>query len=108
MQHAEPAPTTPLQRWLLRLVYGLAAVLGMVYSYDFGKVIGGTAGRRACWRSTARCSARSSPARWPRSCASGGPKRIARPIARPVGRFRFDPVRSFRWRVARHRDGFHA
>jgi len=41
MQHADPAPATPLQRWLLRLVYVLAAVTGMVYSYDFGKVIGG-------------------------------------------------------------------
>jgi hypothetical protein len=41
MPHIEPAPATPLQRWLLRLVYALAAVLGMAYSYDFGKVIGG-------------------------------------------------------------------
>ena len=40
MQHPEPVET-PLQRWLVRLVYVLAAVLGMVYSYDFGKVIGG-------------------------------------------------------------------
>lgn len=32
---------TPLQRWLVRLVYLLAAVAGMIYSYDFGKVIGG-------------------------------------------------------------------
>jgi hypothetical protein len=41
MHPSESAPTPALQRWLLRLVYGLAAVLGMVYSYDFGKVIGG-------------------------------------------------------------------
>jgi hypothetical protein len=41
MHPFESAPTPALQRWLLRLVYGLAAVLGMVYSYDFGKVIGG-------------------------------------------------------------------
>ncbi len=40
MQHPERVPT-PLQRWLVRLVYLLAAVAGMVYSYDFGKVIGG-------------------------------------------------------------------
>jgi hypothetical protein len=41
MHHAEPGLAKPLQRWLLRGVYGLAAVLGMVYSYDFGTVIGG-------------------------------------------------------------------
>ncbi len=41
MQHPEPASVTPIQRWLVRLVYTLAAVAGMVYSYDFGKVIGG-------------------------------------------------------------------
>ena len=41
MHHAEPAPATPVKRWLLRLVYALAAVLGMVYSYDFGRIIGG-------------------------------------------------------------------
>ena len=41
MHHAEPAPSAPLQRWLVRSVYVLAAVAGMIYSYDFGKVIGG-------------------------------------------------------------------
>lgn len=41
MHHAEPDPTTPLQRWLVRLVYVLAAVTGTLYGYDFGKVIGG-------------------------------------------------------------------
>lgn len=41
MHRSESVPATPLRRWLLRWVYGLAAVLGMVYSYDFGKVIGG-------------------------------------------------------------------
>jgi hypothetical protein len=41
MQHAEHASDTPLQRWLVRLVYALAAVLGMVNSYGFGKLIGG-------------------------------------------------------------------
>jgi hypothetical protein len=40
MQHLDPVATPP-QRWLVRLVYVLAAVLGMVYSYDFGNVIGG-------------------------------------------------------------------
>lgn len=32
----------PLQRWLVRLVYLLAAMAGMFYSYGFGKLIGGT------------------------------------------------------------------
>lgn len=41
MQAPEPAPTTALQRWLLRLVCLLGAAIGMVYSYDFGKLIGG-------------------------------------------------------------------
>ena len=41
MHQAEPAPTTPLQRRLLWLVYGLSALLGMVYGYGFGKVLGG-------------------------------------------------------------------
>jgi hypothetical protein len=40
--HQSEAPTAgALQRWLPRLVYLLAAVAGMVYSYDFGNVIGG-------------------------------------------------------------------
>jgi hypothetical protein len=30
-----------VQRWLVALAYGLAALVGMVYGYDFGKVIGG-------------------------------------------------------------------
>lgn len=41
MHPAETAPITALQRWLLRLVALTAALLGMVYSYDFGQVIGG-------------------------------------------------------------------
>jgi len=41
MHHAEPVPAMPLKRWLLSLVYVLAALLGMAYSYDFGKIIGG-------------------------------------------------------------------
>jgi hypothetical protein len=41
MHQAEAPAAGALQRWLLRLVYLLAAVAGMVYSYDFGKVIGG-------------------------------------------------------------------
>lgn len=41
MQPPEPAPATPAQRWLVRLAYGLAAMLGMLASYDFGQVIGG-------------------------------------------------------------------
>jgi hypothetical protein len=31
----------PLRRWLVRLVYVLAGVLGVLYGYDFGQVIGG-------------------------------------------------------------------
>ena len=41
MQHPDSASVTPMQRWLVRLAYGLAAAAGMVYGYDFGKVIGG-------------------------------------------------------------------
>jgi hypothetical protein len=41
MHHPEGTAATPLQRWLVRLVCGLAAVAGMVYSYDFGRAIGG-------------------------------------------------------------------
>lgn len=41
MQHTDSASVTPMQRWLVRLVYVLAAAAGMVYSYDFGKIIGG-------------------------------------------------------------------
>ncbi|HYN61762.1 MAG TPA: hypothetical protein VET87_19835 [Rubrivivax sp.] len=41
MKHADPAPMSPLKRWLVRLICVLAALVGMVYSYDFGKVIGG-------------------------------------------------------------------
>lgn len=41
MQHPDSASVTPRQRWLVRLVCGLAAAAGMVYGYDFGKVIGG-------------------------------------------------------------------
>jgi hypothetical protein len=41
MHQAEIPAAGTLQRWLVRLVYLLAAVAGMVYSYDFGKVIGG-------------------------------------------------------------------
>jgi hypothetical protein len=41
MHQAETPAAGTLQRWLVRLVYLLAAVAGMVYSYDFGKVIGG-------------------------------------------------------------------
>ncbi len=31
----------PLQHWLVLLVYLLAAMVGMFYCYDFGKLIGG-------------------------------------------------------------------
>ena len=41
MHQAEATAVGPLQRWLVRLVYLLAAVAGMVYSYDFGRIIGG-------------------------------------------------------------------
>jgi hypothetical protein len=41
MQHPEAAPATPLQRWLVRLTYGLAAVIGAIYGYAFGSRIGG-------------------------------------------------------------------
>jgi hypothetical protein len=41
MHRAETPASGALQRWLLRLVYLLAAVGGMVYGYDFGKLIGG-------------------------------------------------------------------
>jgi hypothetical protein len=41
MQPPEAIPAMRSQRWLVRLVYGLAAVLGMLSSYDFGQTIGG-------------------------------------------------------------------
>jgi hypothetical protein len=41
MQQPDTTKDKPLQRGLLRLVYVLAAVAGMVTSYDFGKLIGG-------------------------------------------------------------------
>ena len=41
MERPESASMTPVQRWLVRLVYMLAAGAGMIYSYGFGKVIGG-------------------------------------------------------------------
>jgi hypothetical protein len=41
MQQPEAAPATPLQRWLVRSAYGLAAVIGAIYGYDFGSRIGG-------------------------------------------------------------------
>ncbi len=36
-----PGIHQPLQRWLVRLVCLLAAMAGLFYSYDFGKLIGG-------------------------------------------------------------------
>lgn len=41
MHHPEPAPATPAPRWLIRSIYGLAAMLGLLAGYDFGQVIGG-------------------------------------------------------------------
>jgi hypothetical protein len=41
MHHPESATAAPVQRWLVRLAYGLAVVLGAIYGYDFGSRIGG-------------------------------------------------------------------
>jgi hypothetical protein len=41
MNQAEPLPATPAKRWLVRGFCVLAALAGWVYSYDFGRLIGG-------------------------------------------------------------------
>ena len=41
MPHLEPSSTNPARRWLPRLASLLAAVVGAIYSYDFGALIGG-------------------------------------------------------------------
>ena len=34
MHHPEPAPATPAPRWLIRSIYGLAAMLGALFILD--------------------------------------------------------------------------
>lgn len=43
MAHPEHRSTSPVRLWLWlpRLVYALAAMIGAIYSYDFGSIIGG-------------------------------------------------------------------
>jgi hypothetical protein len=41
MNSTDPLPTPPAQRWLVCGAYMLAALVGLVTSYDFGRTIGG-------------------------------------------------------------------
>ena len=41
MNSTDNLPITPMQRWLVRGVYLLAALVGLVGSYEFGRTIGG-------------------------------------------------------------------